>query len=377
MATRKSPGGEAAVVGPDGLDLLLKALAREGYATIGPRVEAGAVTYAPIGSVADLPAGWVDEQSGGSYRLTRTDSPAFFDHVVGPHTWKRFLYPPVQTLWTAVRKGKGFLLGDKVEAPKQAFIGVRPCELAAMAVHDKVFDNGQFTDSGYLLRRKAAFIVAVNCGRAAATCFCASMNTGPRAEGGYDLALTELVDAKRHEFLVEAGSDRGARMLARMKGRPATDADLKAAKKRSDACAKSMTRTMPADVAEVLRRNPNHARWDEVAKRCLNCANCTMVCPTCFCTTVEDVTDLKGESAERIRKWDSCFTVDFSYIHGGPIRRDAKARYRQWMTHKLSHWHDQFGTSGCVGCGRCITWCPVGIDITEEARAIRDGEGSA
>ena len=96
-----------------------------------------------------------------------------------------------------------------------------------------------------------------------------------------------------------------------------------------------------------------------------------MVCPTCFCTTVEDHSDLAGETAERVRSWDSCFTLDFSYVHGGSVRTETQSRYRQWMTHKLASWIDQFGTSGCVGCGRCITWCPVGIDITEEAAAIR------
>jgi ferredoxin len=125
-------------------------------------------------------------------------------------------------------------------------------------------------------------------------------------------------------------------------------------------------------IKELLYRNLDHPRWDNVASRCLTCTNCTMVCPTCFCTTVEDTTDLTGERAERWRKWDSCFTMDFSYIAGGSVRSSAKSRYRQWMTHKLASWIDQFGTSGCVGCGRCITWCPVGIDITEEVRAIRE-----
>jgi formate hydrogenlyase subunit 6/NADH:ubiquinone oxidoreductase subunit I len=132
-----------------------------------------------------------------------------------------------------------------------------------------------------------------------------------------------------------------------------------------------------SDIKELLYRNYEHPRWDNVAGRCLTCANCTNVCPTCFCTTVEDVTDLTGQQAERRRRWDSCFTMDFSYIHGGSIRASTKSRYRQWMTHKLATWIDQFGTSGCVGCGRCITWCPVGIDITEEVAAIRAGEESA
>jgi Fe-S-cluster-containing hydrogenase component 2 len=127
-------------------------------------------------------------------------------------------------------------------------------------------------------------------------------------------------------------------------------------------------------IKELLYSNYEHPRWDQVAARCLSCANCTMVCPTCFCTTVEDVTDLSGEHAERWRKWDSCFTANFSYIHGGNIRATVKSRYRQWMTHKLATWIDQFGESGCVGCGRCITWCPVAIDLTEEVRAIRESE---
>jgi formate hydrogenlyase subunit 6/NADH:ubiquinone oxidoreductase subunit I len=127
-----------------------------------------------------------------------------------------------------------------------------------------------------------------------------------------------------------------------------------------------------AGLRDLLYENFEHPRWDNVAARCLSCANCTMVCPTCFCTTVEDVSDISGNHAERWRRWDSCFTQSFSYIHGGSVRTSAKSRYRQWMTHKLASWTDQFGTSGCVGCGRCITWCPVGIDITEEVRAIRE-----
>ena len=133
-----------------------------------------------------------------------------------------------------------------------------------------------------------------------------------------------------------------------------------------------MGREMNTDgIHDLLLANLEHPRWEEVAGRCLTCGNCTMVCPTCFCTSVEDTSDLAGVSAERSRRWDSCFTMDFSYIHGGSVRASPKSRYRQWMTHKLATWWDQFGSSGCVGCGRCITWCPVGIDITEEVRAIR------
>jgi succinate dehydrogenase/fumarate reductase-like Fe-S protein len=129
-----------------------------------------------------------------------------------------------------------------------------------------------------------------------------------------------------------------------------------------------------SDLQSLLYRNIDSKRWTETAKRCMTCTNCTMVCPTCFCTTVEDITDLTGTRAERMRKWDSCFTLEFSHIHGGSIRSSVLARYRQWLTHKFAYWKDQFGTYGCVGCGRCITWCPVGIDVTEEIQGIRKYE---
>jgi Fe-S-cluster-containing hydrogenase component 2 len=117
--------------------------------------------------------------------------------------------------------------------------------------------------------------------------------------------------------------------------------------------------------------NLEHPRWDDVAERCLSCTNCTLVCPTCFCFAVEDVNSLDGERAERTQRWDSCFTLGHSMLHGaGSVRGDTRSRYRQWLTHKLSTWWDQFDESGCVGCGRCISWCPAGIDLTEEVAAI-------
>ena len=216
-----------------------------------------------------------------------------------------------------------------------------------------------------------AFIVAVNCAVAGGTCFCVSMGTGPKAEAGYDLALTELGgdDAR---FLVAVGSERGGGILAGIPQRDAGPDHVAAAEAILARTAASMGREMPSPsgVHDLLLANLEHPRWDDVAGRCLTCGNCTMVCPTCFCTSVEDSSDLAGDVAGRSRRWDSCFTMDFSFIHGGSVRASPKARYRQWMTHKLATWWDQFGTSGCVGCGRCITWCPVGIDITEEVRAI-------
>jgi ferredoxin len=237
-----------------------------------------------------------------------------------------------------------------------------------------VFLGGRHVDTDYEARRQGVFLVAVNCFEPGGTCFCTSMGTGPKAESGYDLVLTELLDGE-HRFLVEAGSERGAEVLAELPGRTPAGLDLDAADTSVASAAEQMGRTMETfDLRDLLARNLEHPRWEDVAKRCLTCGNCTLVCPTCFCSAVEDETDLAGTEVERWRVWDTCFSVDYSYIHGGSIRPTGVSRYRQWMTHKLGTWHDQFGSSGCVGCGRCITWCPVGIDITEEVAAIRATE---
>jgi ferredoxin len=363
----------------EGLGRLFDALERRGYRVLGPTVREKAIVYDELASPADLPRGWTDEQQGGRYRLRRRDDEALFGYAVGPHSWKRFLYPPVQPLWQADRTQQGVeIVPEPHPAERLAFIGVRACELHAIAIQDRVFLGGNHVDPIYRARREGAFIVAVNCGQAGGTCFCVSMKTGPKADSGFDLALTEVQDGGRHRFLVEIGSGRGAEVLAEVPRADADAEDRDAAQRATERAAAQMGRVMDTtDIKELLYRNYDHPRWADVADRCLTCANCTMACPTCFCTTVEDTADLTGDHAERWRKWDSCFTMDFSYIHGGSVRASPRARYRQWMTHKLATWFDQFGTSGCVGCGRCITWCPVGIDITEELRAIRESEAPA
>jgi sulfhydrogenase subunit beta (sulfur reductase) len=355
---------------PD-LDALFDALADRGHTIVGPTVRDRAIVFDEIRHVTELPIGWTDDQDGGHYRLRRREDQALFGYAVGPHSWKRYQLPPQVSVWQARVDAQGGLTELAPPPPVQrryAFIGARSCDLHAIGILERVIGQTSLPP----------FIVAVQCAQAGGTCFCVSMNTGPVATSGFDLALTEVLDGARHQFVVEIGSEAGAEVLADVPHRAATGADRDRAHAIHARTVTEMGRQLDTSgIKELLYRNYEHPRWDEVAERCLTCGNCTMVCPTCFCTTVEDVTDLDGERVERRQQWDSCFTVDYSHVHGGAMRSSARSRYRQWMTHKLATWWDQFDTSGCVGCGRCITWCPVGIDITEELQAIRMTEDAS
>lgn len=338
-----------------GLDALIGILREEGRTVVGPVHQDEAITLAELSSAADLPSGWGVETGPGHYRVRRRSDDAVFGHSAGPQSWKKFLHPPRRALVSS--DSTGFHAAEE-PAPDYAFFGVRPCDLAAIAKLRQIVGG------------RAPFVVAAQCTEPGEVCFCSSMGCGPGAGAGYDIALTERIDSDGHRFLATAGTTEGSDVLARVPARAATTEDVTTAEQDVAAAAGRMGRAMPElDLRDLLAANRDSRHWESVAERCLTCGNCTMVCPTCFCVSVEDTTDLQG-GAERSQRWASCFEIDFSYLHGGSVRTSGAARYRQWMTHKLGTWHDQFGTSGCVGCGRCIAWCPAGIDITEEAAAL-------
>ena len=352
---------------------LLRVLNDAGYTLVGPTIRDQAIVYDQIRSEEELPIGWTDVQEAGTYQLKKREDNALFGYNVGPHSWKKFLHAPLLQLWKATKTVNSFEVhAPAKEVPRYAFIGVRSCELHAILIQDRVLLQDRFADPHYAARRVDALIIAVQCTNAGGTCFCASMETGPRAGNGFDLAITEIIEAEQHYFVIEVGSDKGAEIVAQIPHSTATEKQWAHALQSSERAATHMGRQMDTrEIKALLYRNAEHPRWDDTADRCLACANCTMVCPTCFCTDIADITSLDGKSAERVRRWDSCFNSRFSYIHGGNVRQSTHARYRQWLTHKLASWHDQFGSSGCVGCGRCISWCPVGIDITEEVAALQ------
>jgi ferredoxin len=399
------------------LDDLIDLLAQDGYQVAGPRLEQGAIIYAPVQSARDLPVGWTDRQAPGSYRLEKRNDHAYFGYAVGPHSWKKYLFPPLLPLWQGRRTTTGFAVqAERHDPPRRAFLGLRACELHALAVQDRVFVNrdGRLSDPHYAQARERLLLIAVECQHPGGTCFCASMGTGPevrpervpllaskhedgakqvRGEGSAriplplatpagpaataalpacDLVLAELDEA----FVTRAVTPAGQGVVDRLGLAAAPAGQVEEARRRVEAAARSMGRAVDVtDVRGLLHRNQEHPRWDDVAGRCLACANCTLVCPTCFCSCTEDVSDLDLQTAQRVRRWDSCFTPEFARVHGGNFRPSIRGRYRQWLTHKFASWFDQFDVSGCVGCGRCITWCPVGIDVTEEIAAIRATDG--
>jgi formate hydrogenlyase subunit 6/NADH:ubiquinone oxidoreductase subunit I len=360
------------VLGPDGLEDLVTELRRRRYRVIGPTVRDGAVVADEIDSAAELPAGYGDDQAPGHYRLRQNGDGAVFGFGTTAISWKPFLLPPDDLLWRATRDDGGFrILPEPAARRPLALLGLRPCDLAAIRILDGVFLSGPHPDRSYASRRDRALFIAVNCATPAATCFCTSMGGGPRAESGFDLALTELPGSPSGRFVVETGSEAGGSVVAALPSRAANIAELLESQRVTDEARRRIADRPGLDAVRTrLAAGTDDPHWAEVAQRCLACGNCTAVCPTCFCTSVADTTDLTGSEASRRRRWDSCFSVEFSYLHSGPVRTSLASRYRQWLTHKLSWWSDQFDTSGCVGCGRCITWCPAAIDLVAEADAI-------
>ncbi len=352
---------------PD-LQQLFDALLARDYDVWGPVARDGSIVFESVESVDMLPVGLIDQQDPGAYRLQETGNERVFDWTNGPQALKPMVFRPEVTLWEVARDAAGGLRFREPARPaqKRAVVGVRACDLAALYIHDRHFLQGESPEPDYRAQRQRLFLVAVNCTRAGNQCFCASTGDGPQARYGYDLALTELEQG----FLVHAHSDAGRELLSALPTRAATAAEVSDAEK-SVRVAAEQQRALPSrDLRDALLERLDHPRWKETAERCLGCGNCTAVCPTCFCNQEMDQPSLDGGHSEHVRQWDSCFSPDHGYIHGLRLREDTAGQYRQWLTHKLATWHDQYGRSGCVGCGRCITWCPVGIDLVEEVQAL-------
>jgi ferredoxin len=358
------------VAGRDALPKLILNLRSLGYAVVGPKLADGTIRLTEITRFEDMAAGVVDVQAPGKYRLEGSSS-FVFSGVNGPDSAKKFLHPACVQL-VRLEDERGPRVQRAFHADKKyAFFGLRPCDLKAVEVLDRVMMMPQYEDPVYVPLRRNSIVIVVNCGRAGENCFCASMGTGPKAKGGYDVAVTEL-PGRVVVDVVDGRMD----LMEGVQMKPATEEDLREEQALVDKVTgdlqKRIDRENPSDFIYEGVESPV---WKDVAERCLGCGNCTMVCPTCFCNIITDVTDMRDGSVTRERVWDSCLSKNFTYSAGGNPRLERKARYRQFVMHKFAYWPDQFGLYGCVGCGRCITWCPVGIDISETVNEILRSQG--
>jgi len=358
------------------LQRLFDQLKQAGYTVVAPQQVDGAIVYRETETASTLPQGVVDRQQPGQYRLETTPDPRYFGWSSGVQGVKSALFPPQELLWQSTRQADGQIQFSPLHAPQQpvALFGLRSCDLAAIRLMDKHFLRSGEEDPWYQQCRSHQLLIAVSCSHASESCFCASTATGPEPEQGFDLRLDELASG----FLIQAGSAVGNRLLLDLALESATELQIAEADESLGAVAASQKRAIASnDFRPHFLDKTESPIWEQIAERCLGCGNCTALCPTCFCHREEEVATLDLQQSSHQRVWDSCFSDEHSQLHGIPVRTGRRERYRQWMTHKLAGWHDQFGESGCVGCGRCITWCPVGIDLVQESARFVEAQNDA
>lgn len=279
---------------------------------------------------------------------------------------KKVLHQPFETLFS-FKEDQGIIDVDHPDH-KQILFGVHPCDVHAIAILDQAYSH-DYEDPYYMAKRENTLLVALNCTGPGENCFCSSLGTGPDLKEGYDLLLTDLGD----QYLVEVGSPEGAQIveLAGLPAAPRVTA-VEKEKRLAEARKKFHKRMLVRDLRELLEENFRHPIWEELIEECLACGSCTMVCPTCFCYNVVDKIDLSLKSGKRQREWDSCMLLEYAQValdHN--FRKDRDARIKQRIYHKLVYYEPQFGTLGCVGCGRCIHTCVKKIDITKIIAGIR------
>ncbi len=355
-------------LGREQFSLLFQTLENSGYACVGPTERDGAIVYDKIPSIDALPQGKGLEIRPGHIRVQPRNHSRYFAWPNGSQGIKPWLYRTRELLWSAQKTDDGFVFKEPEIADQPiAYIGARACDLAALQLQDLHFMYSEFPDPLYSAHRKALFIVAVNCSHAGSTCFCASTDDGPEVFSGYDLLLDELDEG----FLVHFGSESGLKVFEQLSLQPvSSEQEAQAKMQLASVVAEQERELLHENMHANIFSNLDDQEWQRIAKTCLACGNCTAVCPTCFCHREVEVAALDGQSSQHFREWDSCFTQDHSYIHGLTVRDETHLRYRQWMSHKLGSWREQYDRSGCTGCGRCIAWCPVGIDFVDEANRI-------
>lgn len=326
-----------------GLTQWIEGMLASGRRVLAPVEEEGLTVFRPITNSAELAANY-----------TRSDLP-----------FKEWLFPPTEVILRyRIENGEPVLEDPEVDAPETVALFLRPCDAAAVAILDKVF-GGDYEDEFYLTRRRRLTIVGLSCTDPLPECFCAAVGLSPTSELGSDVLLTPIGD----EFLVEVLTEKGEQLVQQFERLFADAEGLTKEQVTADAVAK-MKRTEPlpslmGDYAQMFE----HPVWEEVARKCLGCGVCAYTCPTCHCYDIVDEAGLF--EGVRCRNWDCCAFALFTLHASGHNPRPTQAhRYRQRILHKFAYFLQTYGQNMCVGCGRCVVKCPVGMDIYEIARRV-------
>ncbi len=275
---------------------------------------------------------------------------------------KNFFFPKTETMMRYMRTERGVELSGEEEGAQEAVLfGVRPCDARSFILLDKVFDQEKYKDSYYIDKREKTTIISLACIHPPySTCFCTSVGGHPMSEEGSDVLLTDMGD----NYLAEFITPKGEKLLEKIGDLPAADDSADEKKKElSESAEKEIKSHIPGkEIKPWLDNNFEHPFWDTIHQSCLACGTCTYLCPTCHCFDISD--EVKGSDGKRIRTWDSCmywlFTQETS---GHNPRTSQKQRWRQRLMHKFKYFVDNFDEIACVGCGRCVRYCPVNIDI--------------
>lgn len=350
----RNMGTEFLIGGLKDLERLVTELKLRGLKLLSYKLRGDMPLFWEIDSIQDTPLGYSDVQNPGSYQLIREEE-GFFRHT--QYSIKNILHPPVQEV---LKISEDFTVAQSMaEYSPTALFGVKPCDLASLKVLDRILEG----DDAYKARRNGVELIVVEeCVKPGGTCFCGSMGTGPAASGGYDLAYARLGSV----VVFKVGSDRGLGIVENLKLSPAPDHVVNEyLKVMEEARRESSKAPSIEEVSKALEKAVGlEELWRDLSARCVGCTNCNMVCPTCFCSEFVDYVKLSGE-ANRARQWFGCLSYTYGQIAGMHYRPELFMRYRHFILHKFLFYQKQVGLPGCVGCGRCITWCPMGIDLRE------------
>jgi ferredoxin len=296
-----------------------------------------------------------------------------FDYKNTRMSPKSVVYPQSERMFEYTLDGSDPDAHIMKEAEKDyspnAIVGIRPCDAHAFQIVKLNFDNPEYRDPWWVKGFESTTLVGLGCNEPCATCFCTSVGGGPFDEKGLDVMVYDLGET----FLVKAITEKGEDFIDKTQGgSEADDTALKAAEALSASSRDKIRVSVPTDklkdkgITELFEA----PFWDDVAFACINCGTCTYLCPTCWCFDIQD--EVFGKDGDRIRNWDSCMFPLFTLHGSGHNPRDKKVqRVRQRFMHKLKYYVDKYHNGvQCSGCGRCVRYCPVNIDIREVAKIM-------